>query len=32
MVARILKDLTTGGYISLVNKHIVINEKLPERY
>jgi CRP/FNR family cyclic AMP-dependent transcriptional regulator len=32
MVARILKDLTTGGYISFANKHIVINEKLPERY
>jgi CRP/FNR family cyclic AMP-dependent transcriptional regulator len=32
MVARIMKDLTTGGYISVANKHIVINEKLPERY
>jgi len=32
MVARIMKDLTTGGYISVTNKHIVINEKLPERY
>ena len=32
MVARIMKDLTTGGYISVSNRHIVINEKLPERY
>ncbi|MEA2080725.1 MAG: Crp/Fnr family transcriptional regulator [Pseudomonadota bacterium] len=32
MVARIMKDLTTGGYISIANKQIVINERLPERY
>jgi CRP/FNR family cyclic AMP-dependent transcriptional regulator len=32
MVARILKDLETGGYISITRKQIVINEKLPERY
>ena len=32
MVARILKDLTTGGYISVADKRIVINDKLPERY
>lgn len=32
MVARILKDLTTGGYISQVNKEIIINERLPQRY
>ena len=32
MVARIMKDLTVGGYISLVDKQIVINEKLPKRY
>ncbi len=29
MVSRILKDLTTGGYISVDKKHITINEKLP---
>jgi CRP/FNR family cyclic AMP-dependent transcriptional regulator len=32
MVARIMKDLVGGGYISIVDKRIVINEKLPERY
>lgn len=32
MVARILKDLTTGGYISIDNKRITINEKLPAAY
>jgi len=32
MVARILKDLTFGGYISNVDRRIVINEKLPEHY
>ena len=32
MVARILKDLVTGGYISIDNKHITINEKLPQAY
>lgn len=32
MVARIMKDLVTGGYITLDRKHIVINEKLPEHY
>ncbi len=32
MVARILKDLSTGGYISYENRHIVINEKLPAHY
>ena len=32
MVARILKDLSTGGYISYENKHIVINERLPSNY
>lgn len=29
MVSRILKDLTTGGYITIQNKTITINEKLP---
>ncbi len=29
MVTRILKDLTTGGYITMSDKAIVINEKLP---
>jgi len=32
MVARILKDLTTGGYISIDKKRITINEKLPAAY
>jgi len=29
MVSRILKDLSTGGYITIHNKTITINEKLP---
>lgn len=29
MVTRILKDLTTGGYISSEGRHIVVREKLP---
>ena len=29
MVSRILKELRTGGYIEIHNKHIVIKEKLP---
>lgn len=29
MVSRILKDLTIGGYITIQNKTITINEKLP---
>lgn len=32
MVARILKDLANGGYISIENKYITINEKLPKAY
>jgi CRP/FNR family transcriptional regulator, cyclic AMP receptor protein len=32
MVARILKDLTQGGYISIENRSIVINQKLPSTY
>ena len=32
MVSRILKDLTTGGYIRMEEKHIVINERLPKHY
>lgn len=32
MVARILKDLALGEYISHENKQIVINKKLPEHY
>lgn len=32
MVSRILKDLTAGGYISMEQKHIVINERLPKHY
>ncbi len=29
MVSRILKDLSTGGYITVEKKYIVINDKLP---
>lgn len=32
MVARILKDLETGGYISITKKQLIINEKLPSAY
>jgi CRP/FNR family cyclic AMP-dependent transcriptional regulator len=32
MVARILKDLETGGYITVTKKQILINEKLPRAY
>lgn len=32
MVARILKDLALGDYITHDNKQIVINKKLPEHY
>jgi CRP/FNR family cyclic AMP-dependent transcriptional regulator len=32
MVARILKDLTIGEYISFEGRHIIINTTLPENY
>jgi CRP/FNR family cyclic AMP-dependent transcriptional regulator len=32
MVARILKDLETGGYITVTKQQILINEKLPQAY
>ena len=32
MVARILKDLATGGYIHMEQKHFVIHDRLPSRY
>ncbi|MCB1851796.1 MAG: Crp/Fnr family transcriptional regulator [Gammaproteobacteria bacterium] len=32
MVARILGDLTTGGYITITNKRITLNERLPKAY
>ena len=32
MVAKILKDLSTGGYITIDHKRITINERLPSRY
>jgi CRP/FNR family cyclic AMP-dependent transcriptional regulator len=32
MVARIMKDLITGHYVTIEDKRIQINEKLPERY
>ena len=31
MISRIFKDLVTGGYISIENKHITINRDLPGR-
>lgn len=32
MVAKILKDLSTGGYITIDHKRITINERLPSHY
>ena len=32
MVAKILKDLSVGGYISIEQKRITINERLPAHY
>ena len=32
MVARILKDLTTGNYITIDGRRLIINEKLPDAY
>ena len=32
MVAKILKDLSTGGYISIDHKRITTNERLPSHY
>jgi hypothetical protein len=32
MVARILKDLSTGKYITIEGKRLIINEKLPTAY
>ncbi len=32
MVARIMKDLVQGGYITVTRDQITINEKLPDRY
>lgn len=32
MVARILKDLTIGGYLSIENRQITIHKLLPEKY
>ncbi|MGD2056139.1 MAG: Crp/Fnr family transcriptional regulator [Gammaproteobacteria bacterium] len=32
MVARILKDLSTGGYITITGKQLFINEKLPDAW
>lgn len=32
MVAKIMKDLTRGGYISVLRNKIVIHERLPDRY
>ena len=32
MVARIMRDLATGNYISIEGKRLIINEKLPDAY
>jgi CRP/FNR family cyclic AMP-dependent transcriptional regulator len=32
MVSRIMKDLTIGGYITVKDKKIVINDRLPARW
>jgi len=32
MISRIFKDLKLGGYISIENKQIIINKKLPARW
>ena len=32
MVARILKDLSTGGYITITGKQLIIKEKLPDAW
>lgn len=32
MVSRIFKELQTGGYITLENKRIILNKKLPARW
>lgn len=32
MVSRILRDLSTGGYITVEKKHITINERLPSAW
>jgi len=32
MVSRILRDLTTGGYLSVDSKHLVIHKNLPPRW
>jgi CRP/FNR family cyclic AMP-dependent transcriptional regulator len=32
MVARILKDLSNGGYITITGKQLIINEKLPDAW
>jgi CRP/FNR family cyclic AMP-dependent transcriptional regulator len=32
MVSRILKDLKSGGYISIEGKRIVINKRIPDRW
>ncbi|MGH8523286.1 MAG: Crp/Fnr family transcriptional regulator [Gammaproteobacteria bacterium] len=32
MVARVMKDLTTGGYVEVKGKHITIKRRLPDRW
>jgi CRP/FNR family cyclic AMP-dependent transcriptional regulator len=32
MVSRIMKDLTTGGYITVKDKKITLNDRLPPRW
>ena len=31
MISRIFKDLLAGGYITIEQRHVVINRDLPER-
>jgi CRP/FNR family cyclic AMP-dependent transcriptional regulator len=32
MISRIFKDLTTGGYVTVVDRQITINRKPPARW
>jgi CRP/FNR family transcriptional regulator, cyclic AMP receptor protein len=32
MVSRILKDLETGGYLCVVERHLVLLKRLPARW
>jgi CRP/FNR family cyclic AMP-dependent transcriptional regulator len=32
MVSRIMKDLTSGGYVTVGKDHMIIKERLPRRW